>query len=110
MGQEAQVQTDPAVPTEQAAAITTGEIGIRTVALAGLLEQSNPTELKPLPIEDVRELINNWRIKHNDGEGPDEGEEATSAALKAYPRIRVHTLRRFRGIASMRAISRRNDG
>ena len=53
------------------------------VKLASVLDQGDDSEVKPLAVESLRDLIGKWKGSCNDGEDPAPDEEATGDQLSA---------------------------
>ena len=74
--------------------IVPGELGSAKVKLASVLDQGDDTEIKPLGVLQLRDMIAKWKETANDGEEPQEGEEATGDQISALAfRIRSGGLR-----------------
>ena len=48
-----------------------------------VIDQGDDTEVAPMDQKEIDKLLEEWKIRENDGEEPTEGEEATSAQLSA---------------------------
>ena len=59
------------------------------VKLSTVLDQADDTEIRTIDVEQLRELLDNWKKQANDGEEPTEDEEATGEQLSAL----AHRLR-----------------
>jgi len=57
--------------------------GGRKFKISSVLDQSDDTELSPLPQHAVAEMIEQWRVSSNDGECPAPEQEATGEQLAA---------------------------
>ena len=60
------------------------------VKLSSVLDQGDDSEVKPLSIEALRDLLDDWKETENDGEEPDEDEEGTGEQITALA-FRIQT-------------------
>ena len=64
-------------------ASTVFELGAAKIKLATILDQGDDSEIKPLTPQQLRVLIDAWKVNFNEGEDPSEEEEATGDQLSA---------------------------
>lgn len=60
------------------------------IKLSSVLDQGDDSEVKPLSIEALRDLLDDWKEAENDGEEPDEDEEGTGEQITALA-FRIQT-------------------
>ena len=58
-------------------------VGVKRIKLASVLDQGDDTEVRPLDPASLRDMVQVWKVTHNDGEDPAEEEEATGDQLSA---------------------------
>ena len=55
----------------------------RRIKMSMVIDQGDDSEVRPLGTEVLRNLLQEWKVKHNDNEDPAEEEEATGDQLSA---------------------------
>ena len=66
-----------------AATLVPGEVAATKLKISTILDQADDTEIKPLSVATLRDMLASWQHYSNDDEPPNEHEEATGDQLSA---------------------------